>query len=70
MEEIPVEELVKKGAMVKSPTLMTPTERAAWEVQVVEKARAHLFSIGQPMVYKKDGRMIAEHGDGRVEFLD
>ena len=70
MEEIPVEELVKKGKMVKDPFKMTAEERAEWQIQMSVKTRAYLYSIGQPMVYKKDGQMIAEHADGRVEYLD
>jgi hypothetical protein len=33
------------------------------------EAKKHLFSIGQPLVYEKDGNMIAEFADGRIENL-
>lgn len=34
MEEIPVEQLVKKGTMTKSPFLMTVEEREEWQVRM------------------------------------
>jgi hypothetical protein len=70
MEEIPVEELVKKGTMVKSPFKMTPAERAEWIVRCQAETREYLFSIGQPLVYKRDGQMIAEYANGKIEVLD
>ena len=62
-------DLVKKGKMVKAPWTMTEKERAEWERRTQEEAKDYLFSIGQPLVYEKDGQMIAEHADGRVETL-
>ena len=70
MEEIPVEQLVKKGTMTKSPFLMTAEEREEWEVRMQAKTRAYLFSIGQPLVYKRDGQMIAEYANGNIEIID
>lgn len=69
MEEIPVEQLVKKGTMTKSPFLMTVEEREEWQVRMQAKARTYLFSIGQPLVYKKNGQMIAEYANGNIELL-
>ena len=70
MEEIPVEQLVKKGTMTKSPFLMTAEEREEWQVRMQAKMRAYLFSIGQPLVYVRDGQMIAEYASGKIELLD
>lgn len=67
MIEIPEEELVRKGKMTKSPFDMTLAEEKEWRIQKQSEAQAFLFSIGQPLVYKKDGFMIAEYADGRIE---
>jgi len=69
MEDIPVEELVKKGKMTKSPFLMTADEREEWQIRMQAKAREYLFSIGQPLVYKRDGKMIAEYANGKIELI-
>ncbi len=34
--------------------------------KLAENARKYLFSIGQPLVYKRDGHIVVEHKDGRV----
>jgi hypothetical protein len=67
MIEIPEEQLMRKGTMTKSPFKMTLEEEREWQVQKQLEARAYLFSIGQPLVYKKDGVMIAEYADGTVK---
>jgi hypothetical protein len=66
MIEIPEEELVRKGKMTKSPFDMTFEEEKEWQIQRQIEAKAYLFSIGQPLVYEKDGVMIAEYADGRI----
>jgi len=66
MIEIPEEELLRKGKMTKSPFDMTFEEEKAWRIEKQAEAQAFLFSIGQPLVYKKDGVMIAEYADGRI----
>jgi len=66
MIDIPEEELMRKGKMTKSPFDMTFEEEKAWRVEKQAEARAFLFSIGQPLVYEKDGVMIAEYADGRI----
>jgi len=67
MLEIPEEELLRKGKMTKSPFDMTMEEEKQWQIEKQEEAKAYLFSIGQPLVYEKNGVMIAEYSDGRVE---
>ena len=69
MQEIPDEQLLKKGKMVKAPWTMTEAERTEWERRTQEEAKDYLFSIGQPLVYEKDGRMIAEYADGRIKTI-
>lgn len=66
MIEIPEEELLRKGKMTRSPFDMTLEEEREWQIQKQVEARAYLFSIGQPLVYEKDGVMIAEYADGRI----
>jgi hypothetical protein len=67
MIEIPEAELLRKGKMTKSPFDMTIEEEKEWQIQKQAEAKAFLFSIGQPLVYEKDGIMIAEYADGRIE---
>lgn len=69
MQDIPNAELLKKGRMAKSPLEMSSAERKAWYKQIQERAKNYLFSIGQPLVYEKDGVMIAEYKDGKLEHL-
>ena len=66
MIDIPEEELVRKGKMTKSPFKMTLEEEREWRIEKQAEAQAYLFSIGQPLVYEKDGVMIAEYADGRI----
>ena len=68
--DIPLEEMVRKGSMTKSPFDMTPEELKAWKQENKVEARKYLFSIGQPLVYQKNGCMIAEFADGHIEELD
>ena len=69
MQEIPVEDLVKKGRMTKSLLNMTLAEKLTWQLQVQKDAKEYLFSIGQPLVYKENGQTIAEFADGRKQRL-
>ena len=69
MIEIPEEQLVKKRKMTKFPWDMTFAERDGWEIRMQAEAKAYLFSIGKPLVYEKDGRMIAEYVDGTVKTI-
>ncbi len=69
MTDIPDDQLVKKGKMIKAPWKMTSTERDKWESKMQVEAKEYLFSIGQPLVYEKNGHMIAEYADGRVKVI-
>ncbi len=68
-QDIPLEVMVKKGEMTKSPFQMTFLELKNWQQENKAEARKYLFSIGQPLVYEKNGHMIAEFADGRIENL-
>lgn len=58
-----------QGTMIKRIIDMTPSEREAYYQNAAIKAKEHLFSIGQPLVYEKNGQIIAEHADGRIEVI-
>ena len=66
-QEIALEEMTRKGEMVKSPVDMSPDEYADWKIQVQVDARKYLFSIGQPFVTYKNSVAFAEFADGHVE---
>jgi hypothetical protein len=63
------EQFIKKGRMKKSPLSMNPAELEAWEKQETAYVRNYLFSIGQPLVYEKNGVMVAEYADGHIKKL-
>jgi hypothetical protein len=48
---------------------MNPVELKAWKEQEAAYVRNYLFSIGQPLVYKKDGVIVANYADGRIKTL-
>jgi hypothetical protein len=60
----------KKGRWNKSPFNMVPDELKAWEYQEEANVRNDLFSISQPLIYKRhDGILIAEFADGIIKEL-
>jgi hypothetical protein len=63
------EVVFKVGRMTKDPRSMTREERIEWQKETAKRTRDYLFSIGQPLVYKRDGRVVAEHKDGRVQII-
>lgn len=53
--------------MVKDPKTMLPNERVEWQRECAQYTRAYLFSIGQPLVYRRaDGHTVAEYADGSI----
>jgi DNA modification methylase len=55
------------GRMVKEPKKMSLEECIAWQKQCAENAKEYLFSIGQPLVYKRqDGHTVAEYKNGNI----
>ncbi len=68
--EVKEEIKYKVGTMTKDPADMTEKELAVWEKECADDARTYLFSIGQPLVYRReDGRFVAEFEDGRIELV-
>ena len=60
----------KVGIMVKHPDEMNAYELKEWKKKSFERAKAYLFSIGQPLVYYlSDGTPVAEYEDGRIEAV-
>jgi hypothetical protein len=56
--------------MTKDPRTMTPAEKKEWTARCEREAREYLFSIGQPLVYRRaDGQMVAEYKDGVIKVL-
>jgi hypothetical protein len=41
-------------------------ELKAWERAMQKEAEEYLYSIGQPVVYEKDGQMVAQHSNEPV----
>lgn len=59
----------KIGRRTNDPHSMTFEERCQWQRELAVDARDYLFSIGQPLVYKRDGHIVAEHKDGRLQVI-
>ena len=58
---------IKSGLMQKRPGKMNMEELRQWKKDSYERAKAYLFSIGQPLVYyTADGKAVAEYADGTI----
>ena len=57
------------GTMTKRPAEMTAQELKIWKEQGKKEIREYLFSINQPLIYSKNGVIIAENKDGSIEVL-
>ncbi len=57
------------GTMTKRPAEMTAQELKIWQEQGEKEIREYLFSINQPLIYSKNGVMIAENKDGSIETI-
>ena len=70
MEQVTHIELpIKRGKLPANFDEMSLDEVKAWERAMQKEAEEYLFSIGQPLVYEKDGQMIAQHGDGSLYLI-
>jgi hypothetical protein len=58
-----------QGTMTKRIIDMTPSEREAYYQNAAIKVRERLFSIGQPLVHEKNGQVIAEYANGKIEII-
>lgn len=62
--------VTKTGLMQKRPAKMSMDELRQWKKDSFERAKAYLFSIGQPLVYyNADGKAVAEYEDGTVKLI-
>lgn len=59
----------RRGKLPANFDEMSIEEIKAWERAMQKEAEEYLFSIGQPLVYEKDGRMIAHHADGSISQI-
>ncbi|MCS4224495.1 hypothetical protein [Sphingobacterium sp. BIGb0165] len=66
---IPDEELITIGKMRKDPFIMAMEEKIAWKKDLGKDIRCHLFSQQLPLIYHKDGQMIAEYQDGTIRII-
>lgn len=57
----------RTGTMEKSPDLMTDEELEKWEEKCNKADREYLFSIGQPLVYVYDDKVVIKYADGTIE---
>ncbi len=58
------------GTMTKSPWDMADDEYKIWQEEAKKEAREYLFSIGQPLVYFIDNKVVIENKDGSFEYLN
>lgn len=58
-----------KGIMEKPIVEMSEAEREDYYKLSAIKLKKRLFSINQPLVYEKNGEIIAEYANGKVELL-
>jgi len=70
MEQVTQIELpIKRGKLPANFDDMSVEEINAWQKVMKKEAEEYLFSIGQPLVYKEEGHMIARHADGTIERI-
>ena len=58
-----------RGEMTKNIATMTAEELKIWQKEATEQTKAYLFSINMPLVYRKNGKMIAEYADGSITVI-
>lgn len=59
--------VIKKGTMEKSPLKMSKEELAEWKKKMAVETRAYLFSIGQPLVNRINGKIVVQYPNGKIE---
>jgi hypothetical protein len=57
------------GILKKPLHKMSDLEIKEWEKTLAKNAREYLFSIGQPLVYEKDGKIVAEDKLGNIRII-
>lgn len=58
-----------KGTMKKDIAEMTADEYKAWQFAANIEIKRSLFAKNMPLVHKKDGHVVAEYADGRIEII-
>lgn len=57
------------GTMKKSIADMTTDEYRAWQIAANIEIKRSLFAKNMPLVHKKDGHVVAEYADGKIEII-
>lgn len=57
------------GTLTKPIYEMTPQEREEFYKNSILKVRQRLFKIGQPFVFEKEGKILAEYADGTIKVV-
>lgn len=57
------------GTLKKPIYEMAPEEREEFYKDMALKTRTYLFSIGQPLVYEKNGKIVAEYADRTIKLV-
>jgi hypothetical protein len=60
---------IYKGIMKKPIIEMSEIEREEYYNSNVKKVKKRLFLINQPMVYEKNGKVLAEYSNGKIEIV-
>jgi hypothetical protein len=58
-----------KGIMKKPIIGMTEIERAEYYKKSFKEIKQNIFENGQPLVYEKNGNIIAEYFNGRIDNI-
>lgn len=57
------------GTLKKPIYEMAPQEREEFYKKSILKVRQRLFNIGQPFVFEKEGKILAEYADGTIKLV-
>jgi hypothetical protein len=57
------------GTLKKPIYEMTTEEREEFYKGMALETRTYLFSIGQRLVYEKNGKIVAEYADGTIKLV-
>jgi hypothetical protein len=57
------------GTLKKPIYELTSQEREEFYQDMAEEVKSYLFSIGQPLVYEKNGKIVAEYADGTSKVI-
>ena len=60
---------ISTGTLQKPIYEMSADEKSTFYKEMNIETRRYLFSIGQPMVYKKGTHVVAEYADGTINIV-